>query len=57
MQSKKIVVLEDDTTFRKLITSEINKVETFECIGAFSKIQELMQAVPNLFPDLFWLVL
>ncbi|WP_396188096.1 LuxR C-terminal-related transcriptional regulator [Flavobacterium sp.] len=55
MQSKKIIVLEDDTAFRKLITSEINKVEAFECIGTFSKIQELMQAVPDLFPDLFWL--
>ena len=44
MQSKKIVVLEDDATFRKLITSEINKVETFECIGAFSKIQEYKEA-------------
>ena len=42
MKSKKIVVLEDDTTFRKLITTEIDKMEYFECIGAFSKIEELM---------------
>ena len=55
MKSKKIVVLEDDTTFRKLITTQIDKMKYFECIGAFSKIDELMQAVPNLFPDLFWL--
>lgn len=39
MKSKKIVVLEDDTTFRKLITTEIDKMEYFECIGPFQKLK------------------
>ena len=55
MQTKKIVVLEDDTSFRKLIVSEINRVHEYECIGEFSRIHELMHTISDLLPDLFWL--
>ncbi|WP_445713037.1 LuxR C-terminal-related transcriptional regulator [Flavobacterium sp.] len=52
---KRIVVVEDDTTFRKLIVSEINKSDSYECIASFSKINDFVKELPNLFPDLFWL--
>lgn len=52
---KRIVVLEDDTTFRKLIVGEINKSVSYECIASFSKINDFVKELPNLFPDLFWL--
>jgi DNA-binding NarL/FixJ family response regulator len=55
MVTKKIIVLEDDAAFRKLIVSEINSMDELECIGSFSRINEFMDAVPDLYPDLFWL--
>lgn len=55
METKKIIVLEDDTAFRNLIVSEINSSDELQCIGSFSRINQLMEAVPELYPDLFWL--
>ncbi|MFY8069221.1 MAG: response regulator transcription factor [Flavobacterium sp.] len=52
---KRIIVLEDDTNFRELVVSEINKNEELKCIGSFSTISQLMQNVIELRPDLFWL--
>lgn len=52
---KKIVILEDDTSFREVILSEIDKNPEMECIGSFSKIKDLTKNLPELFPDLFWL--
>lgn len=52
---KRIIVLEDDTNFRELVVSEINKNEKLKCIGSFSTISQLMQNVIELRPDLFWL--
>lgn len=52
---KKIVVLEDDKTFRELIGSEINNNPEISCIASYAKIKELLKDLLDLEPDLFWL--
>lgn len=52
---KNIIVLEDDKAFRELIVSELNKANGLQCVASFSRIKDLMRALPDLYPDLFWL--
>lgn len=52
---KTIVLLEDDTVFRESANEAIARTAGLECIGAFSKIRDLMTELPDIYPDLFWL--
>lgn len=55
MGKKTIVLLEDDKVFRETIIETLNTQPDLECIGIFSKIKDLMNQLPELYPDLFWL--
>jgi DNA-binding NarL/FixJ family response regulator len=52
---KQIVVLEDDKSFKETIVSELDKNQDFKCIASFDRIKKLMNALPDLYPDLFWI--
>lgn len=52
---KTIVVLEDDKAFRELIVAELDNTKDLKCIATFERIKDLMDALPNCYPDLFWL--
>jgi len=55
MGNKTIVILEDDPVFRESVLNTLKTTDDLECIGAFSKIKDLMAKLPDLYPDLFWL--
>ncbi len=52
---KSIVILEDNKDFKEALILGFETTPDLKCIASFSKIKDLMQQLPDIYPDLFWL--
>lgn len=52
---KSIVILEDNVGFREALISAFETTADLRCIASFSKIKDMVERLPDIYPDLFWL--